>query len=245
MALADYLCPAPPPGRAAMLDRLGAYMHCIKPAAAADGSPGGSGGVAAAAVEADREALAQVLRLYLTASQLQGDFEGLTVAAEAAALLAAPDRQAAVGRALAQLGSSSAAGAAGAAGETAAAASSQQQGEQQRYEQGLPTLAQLRHACAHLTAEAALQVGAIAAAPPGEAARLGLPQQALLTPAQREAVRAAEDGSIQELLELEPSNPAGLLVAALASDRPGQPPARAVGVHLSAHRLAQEQGSDW
>ena len=239
-----------------MLNRLGAYMHCIRPAAApaagaeggADGSGGGGDG-AAATTAADREALAQVLRLYLTASQLQGDFEGLSVAAEASALLASPDQQAAVGRALAQLSSGGAV-----AGEAAAEAAGghsadeqqdpwQQQYEQ--YEQGLPTLAQLRYACAHLAAEAALQVGALAAAPPGEAARLGLQAPAPLTPARREAVQAAEDGSIQQLLELDAGNPKGLLVAALASDRPGQPPARAAGVHLSVHRLALEQGSDW
>ena len=124
VVLADYRCPEQPPQRSAMLDRLAAYMHCIAPASSGGGGSATAAAPAAAnaqqqpsgaAVEADCEALAEVLRLYLTASQCSDDFEGLQMATDAAAMLAAPDRQAAIARALRHLAAAEAAdeGAAG------------------------------------------------------------------------------------------------------------------------------------
>ncbi|KAI7845279.1 hypothetical protein COHA_001122 [Chlorella ohadii] len=243
-----------------MLDRLAAYMHCIAPASSGGGGSATAAAPAAAnaqqqpsgaAVEADCEALAEVLRLYLTASQCSDDFEGLQMATDAAAMLAAPDRQAAIARALRHLAAAEAADE-GAAGEQHMKREQQdeqqeaqqaQQAQQEEQQPGLPTLAQLRYACCHLAAESALQVAALSQQPLAAAAA-GQQQQAL-TDEQREAVQAAEDGSINELLELEPDNPKGLVAAALASGRCGQPAERVAGLYLSAHRLAVEQRSDW
>ena len=153
-------------------------------------------------------------------------------------MLAAPDRQAAIERALARL-----------AGTEAAAASGGMQGSHQQQAQqqaaGLPTMAQLRYACCHLAAESALQVAALAQQPLPAAAGSQERQRQALTPDQREAVQAAEDGSINELMELEPGNPRSLVAAALACGRSSQPPERVAGLYLSAHRLAAEQRSDW
>ena len=261
VALADYLCPEEPPQRQAMLDRLAAYMHCIAPApgGSGGGSSGAAGGSAAASSEAaavdaaatpaDCEALTSVLRLYLTASQCSDDFEGLQMATEAVAMLAAPDRQAAVVRALRLLAAAEAAGEDG-PGEQQAQQAQQEEAQitQQAQHPGLPTLPQLRYACCHLAATSALQVAALSQQPLAAAAAAGTgrqqPQQQL-TAEQQEAVQAAEDGSINELLELEPDNPKGLVAAALASGRCGQPPERVAELYLSAHRLAAEQRSDW
>lgn len=244
-----------------MLDRLAAYMHCIAPppagggSTASSGTTAGSSSAAAAAatgsnapqpsstaIEAECEALAEVLRLYLTASQCSDDFEGLQMATEAAAMLAAPDRQAAVARALRHLS------AAGAGADEAPSSQQAQQGKQRQEEEeqqlGLPTLTQLRYACCHLAAESALQVAALSQQPLAAAGQQQAQAQQL-SAEQQEAVQAAEDSSINELLELEPDNPKGLVAAALASGRSGQPPERVTRLYLSAYRLATEQRSDW
>lgn len=244
-----------------MLDRLAAYMHCIAPPPAGGGSTasssttaGSSSAAAAAAtgsnapqpsstaIEAECEALAEVLRLYLTASQCSDDFEGLQMATEAAAMLAAPDRQAAVARALRLLS------AAGAGADEAPSSQQAQQGKQRQEEEeqqlGLPTLTQLRYTCCHLAAESALQVAALSQQPLAAAGQQQAQAQQL-SAEQQEAVQAAEDGSINELLELEPDNPKGLVAAALASGRSGQPPERVTRLYLSAYRLSTEQRSDW
>lgn len=235
VVFADYLCPEEPPSRAGMFDRLVAYLHCISPPpAGTSSSAAGSdsdGSAEDAAAAADQEALASVLRLYMTAAQLGGDLEGLQIATQAASALAAPDQQAAAERALARL----------AAAEEAAAAAQQEaeEADARPPQADLPSLAQLRYAVCHLAAESALQVAALSSAGGG-----GDGAAAGDSPGQ-EAVQAAEDGSIGELLELEPDNCKGLVLAALACGRAGEAAERAALLYLSAHRLAQQQGSDW
>lgn len=245
---ADILCPMPPIDRHLTLRHTAAYAHCIRRASqgsatellfavvarAAGGSDGGTGrsGSDAAAGAAEAECLAEVLRAYLAATQLAGQLRGLAAISEGLALVDLPGFRPALQRALAALE------------------------ERQAQEAGpaapLPTAAQLEWACNYLAAHSAVQIeeqqqlqqrGTTVQL----AAQLGIvgPAPEQLCRQQLHVVCSVERRAVEALLQLEPDNPKGLMLAAAAYSHSEADAELAAHLFLRSHGLGRAQRSDW